>query len=50
MAGAAHESVCWHDGALGMRGAHVCWDPQYYDRCIAAIQEDPASVASTWDC
>jgi hypothetical protein len=23
---------------------------QYYDKCIQAIQEDPASTSSTWDC
>ncbi|CAL8470685.1 g10227 [Coccomyxa elongata] len=23
---------------------------EYYDRCIKAIQEDPSSMSSTWDC
>ena len=44
---AGHLMLCMHavvDGGL------CCCGLQFYDRCIAAIQEDPASTSSTWDC
>jgi hypothetical protein len=39
-----------HEGAVCLRGAWLFAAAQFYDRCIAAIQDDPASVSSTWDC